>query len=194
MKVSRPHAKVSHSYAQPSQPTTSHLQPGSPASTSPGVVLTSPGLFFTTPRLVRTTPRLVRTRCQVDKETQQTESHAPLASPLLVGYLRTFLVEPSLMWMIFMPRLMPLLLFPSVLQMASMEASLSVPQFSIASDVMGRIVPNLFQSDVVWQEFNEAAWTQSTASLIKESQKKSPFNAVGISHITVAREEHPQKL
>lgn len=115
MKVSRPHAKVSHSYAQPSQPTTSHLQPGSPASTSPGVVLTSPGLFFTTPRLVRTTPRLVRTRCQVDKETQQTESHAPLASPLLVGYLRTFLVEPSLMWMIFMPRLMPLLLFPSVL-------------------------------------------------------------------------------
>ena len=36
--------------------------------------MTSPGLFFTT-------PRLVRTRCRVDKETQQTENHAPLAPP-----------------------------------------------------------------------------------------------------------------
>ena len=76
-----------------------------------------------------------------------------------VGYLRTFLVVPSLMRMMFKPRLMPLPLFPSRLYMVSMPASPSVAISPMPVVEIGRIVPKLLQGDVALYESNDYSGT-----------------------------------
>ena len=81
--------------------------------------------------------------------------------------------------------------------MASMVFGLAAVLLSMPVDVIGMIVPNLFQGEVVLYDSKEAIGTYRVARSIgvtkKSAKKKFPSMAVGISHVMVLRDKQPPK-